>query len=124
MRYPIAPCPESSPPAPTCRSTRLPLALIQGRKPKDGGPEKAVAYYDEDAVTMAVAAALDALRGFDRARASTRVYFASTSYELREKQGAALIAKALDLRRDVLTSDSRGLAARGHRARSRRRSTR
>ena len=87
--------------------TRLPLALIQGRKPKDDGPEKAVAYGDEDAVTMAVAAALDALTGFDRARVDA-VYFASTSYELREKQGAALVAKALDLRRDVLTSDFAG----------------
>lgn len=87
--------------------TRLPLALIQGRKAKDDGPEKAVAYGDEDAVTMAVAAALDALRGFDRARVDA-VYFASTSYALREKQGAALIAKALDLRRDVLTSDHAG----------------
>jgi len=88
-------------------TTRLPLALIQGRAAKEGGPEKAVAYYDEDAVTMAVAAALDCLAGFDRATIDA-VYFASTSYELREKQGAALIAKALDLRRDVLTSDHAG----------------
>lgn len=87
--------------------TRLPLALIQGRAAREGGPEKAFAYYDEDAVTMAVSAALDCLRGSDRA-AVDAVYFASTSYELREKQGAALIAKALDLRRDVLTSDLAG----------------
>ena len=32
-------------------STRLPLALAQGRKPKEGGPERSVAYYDEDAIT-------------------------------------------------------------------------
>jgi len=88
-------------------TTRLPLALIQGRAPREGGPEKAVAYYDEDAVTMAVAAALDCLQGSDR-DAIDALYFASTSYELREKQGAALIAKALDLRRDVLTSDHAG----------------
>lgn len=87
--------------------TRLSLALIQGRKGREDGPEKAVAYYDEDAVTMAVAAALDCLQGFDRARIDA-VYFASTSYELREKQGAALVAKALDLRGDVLTSDHAG----------------
>jgi 3-hydroxy-3-methylglutaryl CoA synthase/uncharacterized OB-fold protein len=87
--------------------TRLPLALIQGRPAKEGGPEKAVASGDEDVVTLAVAAALDALRGFDRARVDA-VYFASTSYELREKQGAALCAKALDLRPDVLTSDHAG----------------
>ena len=87
--------------------TRLPLALIQGRKTKDDGPEKAVAWYDEDAVTLGVAAALDALKGFERARVDA-VYFASTSYELREKQAAALIARALDLRADVLTSDHAG----------------
>ncbi|MBW2397466.1 MAG: 3-hydroxy-3-methylglutaryl CoA synthase, partial [Deltaproteobacteria bacterium] len=46
--------------------TRLPFALIQGRPAKEGGPEKAVAYYDEDAVTMAVAAAIDCLQGFER----------------------------------------------------------
>ena len=38
--------------------TRLPLALIAGRPAVDGGPEKAVAYTDEDSVTMAVAAAV------------------------------------------------------------------
>ncbi|MBW2245402.1 MAG: hypothetical protein JRH01_25825 [Deltaproteobacteria bacterium] len=87
--------------------TRLPFALIQGRPAKEGGPEKAAAYYDEDAVTMAVAAAIDCLRGFERDQIDA-VHFASTSYELREKQGAAVIAKALDLRRDVLTSDHAG----------------
>lgn len=84
--------------------TRLPLALIQGRKPKEGGPEKAVAYDDEDAVTMAVAAAVDCLQGFDRSEVDA-LYFATTTYRLREKEGAALIAKALDLRRDVRTAD-------------------
>ena len=87
--------------------TRLPLALISGRPAVEGGPEKAVAYYDEDAVTMAVAAAIDCLDGFDRASIDA-VVFASTTYELREKQAAALIAKALDLRRDVQTSDHAG----------------
>ncbi len=87
--------------------TRLPFALAQGRPAKQGGPEKAVAYYDEDAVTMAVAAAIDCLAGFERSGVDA-VYFASTSYELREKQGAAVVAKALDLRRDVLTSDHAG----------------
>jgi 3-hydroxy-3-methylglutaryl CoA synthase len=81
---------------------RLPLAAIAGGKP--GGPEKAVANWDEDAVTMAVAAAIDCLRGIDRA-AVDGVLFASTSYPFKEKQGAAIIARALDLRRDVLTAD-------------------
>src|SRR5262245_12877799 len=83
---------------------RLPLAAIGGGSPKPGGPEKAVANWDEDAVTMGVAAAVDCLRGVDRA-AVDGVLFASTSYPFKEKQGAAIVAKALDLRRDVYTSD-------------------
>jgi 3-hydroxy-3-methylglutaryl CoA synthase len=71
---------------------------------KPGGPEKAVANWDEDAVTMAVAAAIDCLRGVERAGVDA-VLFASTSYPFKEKQGAAIVAKALDLRRDVYTSD-------------------
>ncbi len=76
---------------------RLPLG-------KPGGPEKAVANWDEDAVTMAVAAAVDCLKGIDRASVDG-VLFASTSYPFKEKQGAAIIARALDLRRDVMTAD-------------------
>ncbi len=87
--------------------TRLPLALIAGRPAKEGGAERAVADYDEDAVTMAVTAAIDCLTGVARETVDA-VYFASTTYPLREKQGAALIAKALDLRRDVLTQDHSG----------------
>src|SRR3990172_10181952 len=81
---------------------RLPLAAIAGGRP--GGPEKAVANWDEDSVTMAIAAAIDCLRGIDRASVDG-VIFASTSYAFKEKQGAAIVAKALDLRRDVLSAD-------------------
>jgi 3-hydroxy-3-methylglutaryl CoA synthase len=81
---------------------RLPLAAIAGGR--SGGPEKAVANWDEDAVTMAVAAAIDCLRGVDRASVDG-VLFASTSYPFKEKQGAAIVARALDLRRDVQTAD-------------------
>src|SRR5438477_2761064 len=42
---------------------RLPLAAIGGGAAKPGGPEKAVANWDEDAVTMAVAAADEGARG-------------------------------------------------------------
>src|SRR5258705_12998829 len=87
--------------------TRLPLSLAAGRAAVEGGPERAVADYDEDAVTMAVTSAIDCLTGIARESVDA-VYFASTSYPLREKQGAALIAKALDLRRDVLTQDHAG----------------
>src|SRR5215468_8547332 len=87
--------------------TRLPLSLAAGRPGKEGAPERAVADYDEDAVTMAVTAAIDCLTGIPRESVDA-VYFASTTYPLREKQGAAVIAKALDLRRDVLTQDHTG----------------
>jgi len=83
---------------------RLPLSAISGGKRTDGGPEKAVANWDEDALTLAVAAGIDCLTGIDR-KTIDGVLFASTSYAFKEKQGAAIVAKALDLRRDVLTAD-------------------
>jgi len=86
---------------------RLPLALLAGRPPREGGPEKACAWNDEDAVTMAVAAGRACLAGFDPASVDG-VFFASTTYAFREKQAAALIARALDLRRDVQTADYGG----------------
>jgi 3-hydroxy-3-methylglutaryl CoA synthase len=87
--------------------TRLAFASLGGGPAVDGGPEKAVAWNDEDSVTMAVAAAVNCLRGFDRA-AVDGVLFASTTYAFKEKQAAALIARALDLRRDVQTADYSG----------------
>jgi len=85
---------------------RLPFAAIAGggRKSGGGGGERAVAYFDEDSVTMAVAAATDCLRGVDRSKVDG-LFFASTTYPYKEKQGASLIAKALDLRRDVFAAD-------------------
>jgi 3-hydroxy-3-methylglutaryl CoA synthase/uncharacterized OB-fold protein len=71
------------------------------------GPERAVAWFDEDAVTLGVAAAVECLRGFDRAGVDA-LFFASTTSPFREKQAAALVAKALDLRRDVATTDHAG----------------
>jgi hydroxymethylglutaryl-CoA synthase len=83
---------------------RLPLAAIGGHSARDGGPEKAVAWNDEDSVTMAVSAAVNCLRDLDRQHVDA-VYFASTSYAFREKQAAALVARALDLRRDLHCAD-------------------
>ena len=74
---------------------------------KEGGPERAVAWNDEDSLTLGVAAAASCLRGFDRA-ALDAVFFASTTHPFPEKQGAALLARALDLRRDVRTLDLGG----------------
>ena len=84
--------------------TRLPLGALGGRVAKEGGPEKAVAWSDEDAITMGVTAATNCLRGFDRG-AVDGVLFASTTHPFKEKQAAALVARALDLSRDVRTAD-------------------
>ena len=83
---------------------RLSLGALGGPRAGEGGPEKAVAWNDEDSVTMAVSAAVNCLRGFDRKRVDA-LYFASTSYAFREKQAAALVARALDLRRDLHCAD-------------------
>jgi 3-hydroxy-3-methylglutaryl CoA synthase len=66
--------------------------------------EKAVANYDEDSVTMAVAAGTDCLHGIDRA-VIDGIYFATTTSPYRERENAAIIATALDLRPDIRTAD-------------------
>ncbi|HIF97404.1 MAG TPA: hydroxymethylglutaryl-CoA synthase family protein [Myxococcales bacterium] len=87
--------------------TRLPIEAIGGRAAKPGGPEKAVAWNDEDAITLAVAAGRNCLEGTDPQQVDGLV-FASTTHPFHEKQAAALIARALDLRRDVHTADIGG----------------
>jgi hydroxymethylglutaryl-CoA synthase len=85
---------------------RLQLAAIagRGRKAGSGGGERAVANFDEDSVTMGVAAAANCLEGHDRSSIDA-LLFASTSYPYKQKQAASVVAKALDLRRDVLAAD-------------------
>ncbi|MCS5637052.1 MAG: 3-hydroxy-3-methylglutaryl CoA synthase, partial [Myxococcota bacterium] len=88
-------------------TTRLPLAALGGGSSEPGGPEKAVAWNDEDAITLGVAAARDCLRGGDRDEVDG-IIFASTTHPFQEKQAAALAARALDLRRDVQSTDLGG----------------
>jgi 3-hydroxy-3-methylglutaryl CoA synthase len=66
--------------------------------------EKAIANFDEDSLTMAVAAAMNSLKEFDRARLDG-VYFATTTAAYRERESAAIIATSLDLRQDIRTAD-------------------
>ncbi len=70
----------------------------------EGRPEKAIANFDEDSITMAVAAALDCLQGMDR-QVIDGVYLATTTAPYLEKQGAAIVAEAADLRPDIFTAD-------------------
>jgi len=66
--------------------------------------ERAVSYYDEDSVTMAVEAAMDCLRDVDPHRVDG-LYFATTTSPYKEKQCSALMGMALDLRRDIRSAD-------------------
>jgi 3-hydroxy-3-methylglutaryl CoA synthase len=66
--------------------------------------EKPVANFDEDSITMAVAAGMDCINGFDR-NAVDALFFATTTSPYVEKQGAATVAAAIDLRRDIITND-------------------
>jgi 3-hydroxy-3-methylglutaryl CoA synthase len=66
--------------------------------------EKAVANWDEDSLTMAVAAAIDCLGDIDR-KSIDGLYFASTTPPYAEKMAATTAAWALAIRRDILTAD-------------------
>jgi hydroxymethylglutaryl-CoA synthase len=81
--------------------------LGAGTRGWDLPAEKAVANWDEDSLTMAVAAAADCLGDSDRA-AIDGLYFASTTPPYGEKLAATTAAWAADLRRDILTADVTG----------------
>ena len=67
--------------------------------------EKAVANYDEDSITMAVAAGMDCIAGLKR-DAVDGLFFATTTSPYIEKQGAATVAAAIDLGRNIVTNDA------------------
>ena len=69
-----------------------------------GKGEKAVADYDEDSLTMGVAAGRECLKGIKRDTIDA-LYFASTTPPFKEKQSASIIAAALDLREDIVSTD-------------------
>ena len=67
------------------------------------GGERAVAKYDEDSLTMGVAATLGCLeRG---QQAADGLFFASTTSPYKEKQAATIMAAAADLPRETRTAD-------------------
>jgi len=73
----------------------------------NAGGERSVANFDEDAVTMAVAAGIDALRGFDR-EAVGGVYFASTTMPYKERLNAGIVTAALGLNDQIRAADFSG----------------
>jgi len=87
---------------PAWRLSREAIAMEWRGVPMPG--EKAVANFDEDSITMAVAAALDCLKGKDR-EAIDGLFFASTSSPYKEKQAATTVSVAADLRPEIMTAD-------------------
>jgi 3-hydroxy-3-methylglutaryl CoA synthase/uncharacterized OB-fold protein len=90
---------------PLFRLSRAEIARAWGGRPALG--ERAVASYDEDSLTMALAAARDCLKGADRTSVGA-LYFASTTAPYKEKQAAATIASVLDLPAAAATVDFGG----------------
>jgi 3-hydroxy-3-methylglutaryl CoA synthase len=86
---------------------RLTGALLDQVWGGGGGGARAVANYDEDALTMAVEATLAALDGRDPARVGACL-FASTSAPYAEKSCATLLASVADLPTPVMTVDLGG----------------
>lgn len=66
--------------------------------------EKSVASFDEDSLTMAVAAANNCLADRDR-QSVDGLFFASTTSPYKEKLVSTIIAAALDLRKEIMTAD-------------------
>lgn len=87
---------------PFYRLSRDEIARAWGTR--SAGGHKAVAGYDEDSVTMAVAAGLDCLKGFNGQKVEG-LFLATTTSPYKEKQAATIIATALDCPREVYTAD-------------------
>ncbi len=66
--------------------------------------ERAVASFDEDSITMAVAAAVNCLDGFHRQDIQA-LYFASTTPPYKEKSNATTVSVAADLPFETLSMD-------------------
>lgn len=90
---------------PRYRLTRKTITSAIGWLNSSGVPgEKAVANYDEDSVTMAVAAAIDCLHDAKR-NSLDGMFLASVTAPYKERQNAGIAATALDLRPETRTAD-------------------
>ena len=87
---------------PMHRLTREEIARVHGGRKMPG--EKAVCGFDEDSLTMAVAAATDCLGDFDR-KAVDGFFLATTTSPYVEKMVSTTAATALDLRPNIGTLD-------------------
>lgn len=92
------------------RSTIFSAMGFLGAAPLPG--EKAVGNYDEDSITMAVAAGVDCLDGVEREKIDG-LYFGTTTQPYAVRQNAGIIAGALDLPMSTRTADFVGATKSG-----------
>ena len=78
------------------------IAQAYGKRAGKGA--KAVAYCDEDSITMAVAAAMDAAKGCNLENLNA-LYFASSTSPYKEKLAATEVLAVLDVAQNVRTND-------------------
>lgn len=83
---------------------RLPRNIIGKAWGRSGRGEKAVANYDEDSITMSVAAGIDCLKGYDP-KSVDALFLATTSSPYKERQNSTIAAAALDFRREIRNAD-------------------
>ena len=90
---------------PWYRLSRKAISIALGALSAGALPgNKAVANYDEDSLSMAVAAGTDCLKGSERGKIEGML-FATTTAPYIERESAAIITTALDLRADIRTAD-------------------
>ncbi|MFC2044001.1 3-oxoacyl-[acyl-carrier-protein] synthase III C-terminal domain-containing protein [Chloroflexota bacterium] len=84
---------------------RLPRDIIGKAWGRAGGRgEKAVANYDEDPISMSVAAGMDCLKE-NNPKAVGALFMSTTTALYKERQNASIIATALDMCREVRSAD-------------------
>ncbi len=66
--------------------------------------ERSMCNWDEDAITMAVAASRDCLRGQDKQQLDA-LYLASTTLPFADRQNSGIVASALNLKEHLITAD-------------------
>src|SRR5210317_1215869 len=65
--------------------------------------ERSMCNWDEDSITMAVAAARDCLTGTDKQKLDG-LYMASTTMPFADRQNAGVVATALNLKENMITA--------------------
>ena len=66
--------------------------------------ERSMCNWDEDALTMAVAASRDCLQGMDKHKLDA-LYLASTTLPFADRQNAGIVSAALNLKDELITAD-------------------